>query len=155
MTSSMGPHQNDPSLQNGGSTSDATNTHCAICKSLYKHPKVLPCLHAFCFGCIRSNLTQDTNTMKNHFVCPICHDQHWDLKPEHLFADYTRDAAAAAGDQTKFCSPCKIKREWCVAFSKCESCACFLCMRCIHPHKIQHDNNQERKLLLLFLSHKF
>lgn len=37
---------------------------CSICSKLYEDPRLLPCLHSYCFRCITTN--------KDHFSCPSC-----------------------------------------------------------------------------------
>ncbi|XP_078582448.1 E3 ubiquitin-protein ligase TRIM56-like [Branchiostoma floridae x Branchiostoma japonicum] len=41
---------------------------CTICLEPFKDPKVLPCLHTFCEGCLKKLVAQD----KVKFSCPTC-----------------------------------------------------------------------------------
>ncbi len=41
---------------------------CSFCSKLYDDPRLLPCLHSYCFRCINSIISNN----KNHFICPIC-----------------------------------------------------------------------------------
>ncbi|XP_019638120.1 PREDICTED: uncharacterized protein LOC109480372 [Branchiostoma belcheri] len=43
---------------------------CTICLEPFKDPKVLPCLHTFCEGCLKKFVAQDK--VKNKFQCPTC-----------------------------------------------------------------------------------
>eukprot|EP00058_Branchiostoma_floridae_P022195 XP_002607685.1 hypothetical protein BRAFLDRAFT_82869 [Branchiostoma floridae] len=43
---------------------------CTICLEPFKDPKVLPCLHTFCEGCLKKFIAQDK--VKNKFQCPTC-----------------------------------------------------------------------------------
>ncbi|XP_078582492.1 uncharacterized protein LOC144865549 [Branchiostoma floridae x Branchiostoma japonicum] len=43
---------------------------CTICLEPFKDPKVLPCLHTFCEGCLKKFIAQDK--VKNKFSCPTC-----------------------------------------------------------------------------------
>jgi tripartite motif-containing protein 2/3 len=42
---------------------------CAVCLKLFENPKVLPCLHSYCYKCIEG-LSQS----ENGFKCPECRD---------------------------------------------------------------------------------
>ncbi|XP_078613587.1 uncharacterized protein LOC144883162 [Branchiostoma floridae x Branchiostoma japonicum] len=43
---------------------------CTICLEPFKDPRVLPCLHTFCEGCLKKFVAQDK--VKNKFSCPTC-----------------------------------------------------------------------------------
>ncbi|XP_066265159.1 E3 ubiquitin-protein ligase TRIM45-like [Branchiostoma lanceolatum] len=43
---------------------------CPICLEPLKDPKILPCLHTFCEGCLKKFVAQDK--VKNKFQCPTC-----------------------------------------------------------------------------------
>ncbi|XP_035693242.1 uncharacterized protein LOC118427512 [Branchiostoma floridae] len=43
---------------------------CTICLEPFKDPRVLPCLHTFCEGCLKKFVAQDK--VKSKFSCPTC-----------------------------------------------------------------------------------
>ncbi|XP_013399065.1 tripartite motif-containing protein 2-like [Lingula anatina] len=44
---------------------------CSICLGEYEDPRVLPCYHTFCYGCICDHASR-TLTPNKTFLCPIC-----------------------------------------------------------------------------------
>ena len=47
---------------------------CAICLSRYETPKVLPCLHTYCKGCLGDLLTKSREP--DRVTCPQCKEEH-------------------------------------------------------------------------------
>ena len=47
---------------------------CAICLSRYETPKVLPCLHTYCKGCLGDLLAKSREP--NRVTCPQCKEEH-------------------------------------------------------------------------------
>ena len=47
---------------------------CAICLSRYETPKVLPCLHTYCKGCLGDLLAKSHEPDK--VTCPQCKEEH-------------------------------------------------------------------------------
>ncbi|XP_013418626.1 tripartite motif-containing protein 2-like [Lingula anatina] len=47
---------------------------CSICLGEYEDPRVLPCYHTFCYGCICDHATQNM-TPKRTFLCPLCREE--------------------------------------------------------------------------------
>ncbi|XP_013395800.1 tripartite motif-containing protein 2-like [Lingula anatina] len=47
---------------------------CNICLGEYEDPRVLPCYHTFCYGCISDHATR-TLTPNRTFLCPICREK--------------------------------------------------------------------------------
>ncbi|XP_013393073.1 tripartite motif-containing protein 2-like [Lingula anatina] len=47
---------------------------CSICLGEYEDPRVLPCYHTFCYGCISDHASR-TLTPNRIFVCPICREE--------------------------------------------------------------------------------
>ena len=50
---------------------------CAICLGRYKHPKVLPCLHTYCKGCLEGLIkASQQNQDEKQLTCPQCKEIH-------------------------------------------------------------------------------
>ena len=47
---------------------------CAICLCRFDHPKVLPCLHSYCKGCLVSLVEKARD--KSNITCPQCQETH-------------------------------------------------------------------------------
>ncbi|XP_013390403.1 tripartite motif-containing protein 3-like [Lingula anatina] len=47
---------------------------CNICLGEHEDPRVLPCYHTFCYGCI-SKYAKETLTPNRAFLCPICREE--------------------------------------------------------------------------------
>ncbi|XP_023930796.1 tripartite motif-containing protein 3-like, partial [Lingula anatina] len=46
---------------------------CHICLEAYKDPRVLPCYHTFCLGCIADHAAK--NGVQDKFFCPVCRQE--------------------------------------------------------------------------------
>ncbi|XP_013404078.1 tripartite motif-containing protein 3-like isoform X2 [Lingula anatina] len=62
---------------------------CSICLGEYEDPRVLPCYHTFCYGCICNHATR-TVSRDRTFWCPLCREEiqfprkGFALKKNHL-----------------------------------------------------------------------
>lgn len=67
----------DPWFTDSSSSASSTPTddgpflQCALCHDRYNKPKVLPCLHTFCQGCLLQQTPKDSLSL----TCPICRHQ--------------------------------------------------------------------------------
>ena len=48
--------------------------NCTLCGQPYRDPRLLPCLHAFCFHCLQKQLDDSTDQQAS-LVCPTCMEQ--------------------------------------------------------------------------------
>lgn len=49
--------------------------HCPVCNNEFNAPKLLPCLHSYCFECLESSLAQSHIGPGQAFLCPLCKTQ--------------------------------------------------------------------------------
>ena len=47
-------------------------TDCSVCKKIYTEPKLLPCLHTFCLGCLEEVSQQQQSAGEGSVRCPEC-----------------------------------------------------------------------------------
>lgn len=110
---------------------------CTICKEQYddkeKHPRVLPCLHSFCYSCLKRLIEQ------TKYTCPLCNS---DFKTENTVADrFPKDNTRRdlldfvhAADENTFlpCDECDENEK---AVARCKDCFNFLGENCLKAHK--------------------
>ena len=106
---------------------------CGICKSDISEPKLLPCLHSFCFKCLQK-------LHKRSQQCPACHED----------IPWPSDGVAGLKDNT-FLNKLKSRRDICKPQkgspctccgatngdfpARCSDCNGFLCRNCVDLHK--------------------
>jgi len=106
---------------------------CSQCKNTYTDPRVLPCLHTFCYTCIETLLRAD-----NTLACPTCHVEVrlslpgvGGLLPDYGFINFMNSIKEKLN-----CTSCKNQTSYAVA--KCISCDNFLCRDCVMAHAYMH-----------------
>lgn len=113
---------------------------CAVCLNNLKDPKLLPCLHSFCKGCLEGLVRQTTS---RQIVCPRCRSTHdvpgngaggfpSDLVSTNALA-FNQDIQKPRAESTKpvTCNACT---EGDTATTHCPSCNKFLCEFCSKAH---------------------
>ena len=114
---------------------------CAICQDLLKDPKILPCLHSFCTGCLTEWLGRLPS--KSELECPLCRGRITlstpraiEKLPSHFSAvrlvEIVRMQDQASSQKTTpVCQNCEEES----ATSSCSDCAIFLCNFCEKAHR--------------------
>ncbi|CAH1250618.1 TRIM56 [Branchiostoma lanceolatum] len=113
---------------------------CTICLEPFKDPKILPCLHTFCEGCLKKFVAQDK--VKNKFQCPTCRTETVLPKggvasfKSNFFVQSLSDTVQAhktlvSKEDDKV--PCNVCEEE-VASRGCVPCEEFLCDECACAH---------------------
>ena len=119
---------------------------CAICQDLLNEPKILPCLHSFCTGCLKewSGRLANLDPSKRHLECPLCRakvllstSRAVEELPSHFSAirlvEIVRlQEQAGSKKVTPICQNCKEGEK---AVSSCSDCAIFLCDFCDKAHR--------------------
>ena len=119
---------------------------CAICQDLLNKPKILPCLHSFCTGCLKewSGRLENLDPSKRHFECPLCRARVLlstplavEELPSHFSAirlvEIVRLQEQAGNKKvTPICQNCDEGEN---AVSSCSECAIFLCEFCEKAHQ--------------------
>ena len=119
---------------------------CAICQDLLNKPKILPCLHSFCTGCLKewSGRLANLDPSKRHLECPLCRakvllstSRAVEELPSHFSAirlvEIVRlQEQAGSKKVTLICQNCDDEQK---AVASCSECAMFLCEFCEKYHK--------------------
>ena len=119
---------------------------CAICQNLLNDPKILPCLHSFCTGCLKewSGRLANLDPSKRHLECPLCRakvllstSRAVEELPSHFSAirlvEIVRLQEQAGSKKiTPICQSCEEGEN---AVSSCRECAIFLCEFCEKAHQ--------------------
>ena len=124
---------------------------CAICHDLLNEPKILPCLHSFCTGCLkeRSGRLANLDPSKRHLECPLCRAQVLlstsravEELPSHLSAIrlveivLLQEQANSKKVTPPICQNCDEEK----AVASCSECATLLCEFCENEsHKRSQD----------------
>ena len=128
---------------------------CAICHDLLNEPKILPCLHSFCTGCLKewSGRLANLDPSKRHLECPLCRarvllstSRAVEELPSHFSAirliEIVRlQEQAGSKKVTPICQNCDEGES---AVSSCTECAIFLCEFCKKAHKRSKATRQHK-----------
>ena len=132
---------------------------CAICQDLLNQPKILPCLHSFCTGCLKewSGRLAKLDPSKRHLECPLCRakvllstSRAIEELPSHFSAirlvEIVRlQEQAGSKKVTPICQNCDDEEK---AVSCCGECAIFLCEFCEKSHKKTKATKQHKIISL-------
>ena len=119
---------------------------CVICQDLLNNPKILPCLHSFCTGCLKewSGRLANLDPSKRHLECPLCRakillstSRAVEELPSHFSAirlvEIVRlQEQANSKKVTPACQNCVEGEN---AISICSDCTIFLCDFCVKSHQ--------------------
>ena len=118
---------------------------CAICHEIYTDPRLLPCLHIYCKGCLEQVVRRELD--KNIMQCPICRKQTilpkngvGGLQSAFFIANYIdcyEGMKTALDSHKTFCQKC-VGSE---AVGYCNNCRSFICELC----KLIHSKWPELK----------
>ena len=131
---------------------------CAICQDLLNQPKVFPCLHSFCTGCLKewSEKLANLDPSKRYLECPLCRSkvllltsQAVEELPSHFSAIRLVETVrlqeqVSSKKVTPICQNCEEDD----AVSSCSECATFLCEICEKSHK-RTKTTKEHKICSL------
>ena len=119
---------------------------CAICQDLLSEPKILPCLHSFCTGCLKewSGRLANLDPSKRHLECPLCRakvllstSRAVEELPSHFSAIRLVEIVrlqdqASSKKVTPICQNCNEGEN---AVASCSECTIFLCEFCEKAHR--------------------
>ena len=116
------------------------NVSCPKCKEPFKEPKLLPCLHCACVGCLETEKgVRKQEGLKYIVVCPVCSERRElpktglsSLPDAHFKTTMVKLYRLLDGGGGR-CEECKTT-ETSVINSICDQCGC-ICDSCVENHK--------------------
>ena len=115
------------------------DVNCSLCRQPYSDPRLLPCLHAFCFDCLQK-LSDESNFQKATLPCPTCFEQTarplQDL-PKHVHlsnqANLVRRVSEFEADRE--CENCDSAEKALAFCHDCGDSGLRICKQCVEFHK--------------------
>ena len=118
---------------------------CAICLNQYKDPKVLPCLHTYCKGCLEQLIMAAAKPNKHQLTCPQCKEIH-QVPPEGInsFKTYfiinnllelLHIHKSSDEDLSSGATLCESGLDKNPAVARCLTCSEYLCKGCFAIHQ--------------------
>ena len=132
---------------------------CAICLCRYDHPKVLPCLHSYCKGCLEKLAKK--SRPQQQMTCPQCKEVH-QIPPQGIDAFRTyftinnliellRVHEATTPIESTKCTMtiiCESGIDENPAVAHCLTCSDHLCESCFQLHKKQKLSRDHNVVML-------
>ena len=119
--------------------STPVDVECVLCKQPYRDPRLLPCLHAFCYECLQK-LLDDSTEQQATLVCPNCFEQVplpiRDL-PRHVYLSNNANIARRVSQlkTAKVCENCESEEKACAFCHDCGDDGLVICQQCVELHK--------------------
>ena len=126
---------------------------CSVCLDSLKDPKLLPCLHTYCKGCLQGILRKSRE--KSSIKCPECRSVH--AIPSGGVDEFPSDMVSANAldfhslkDKEKITQSisCGMCTEDDPVTTHCPTCSKFLCEFCSKAHKRQVDYRDHKTVSL-------
>src|SRR6218665_2747329 len=125
-------------------------TECPICMSVFTDPRILPCIHTFCFECLNRIGEAAQKKPADKMPCPLCRKEF--IIPEdgmkvvqkNFFMEnlLVYKTTLQEGGNTIICDMCNIRTEGKVsqipkATTRCLECQDYYCDSCVKVHQFQ------------------
>ncbi|KAL3837142.1 hypothetical protein ACJMK2_022520 [Sinanodonta woodiana] len=119
---------------------------CPLCLMAFKIPRILPCFHSFCQGCLQSHISKKIKNDENakSFPCPICKKVTLNTsgrKMSDIAIAFPLNTVASfllsvKNEKAEFsCDPCKLGDKAIAGEGYCLICDEVLCKQCITYHR--------------------
>ena len=117
---------------------------CQLCSNIFSDPRLLPCMHSFCFKCIEDE-TKSCPTCKKRFEVPEqgLQDLPRDLRKQHE-VEVAEYAVKIESSSEVACDRCMNSSDKATVF--CGQCSKFLCGKCKEDH-LRHREMCAHKLV--------
>ncbi|XP_046571164.1 E3 ubiquitin-protein ligase TRIM56-like [Haliotis rubra] len=109
---------------------------CGICLQVFKDPRILPCLHTFCFKCICSHV-ESCRSENRPVQCLQCREPFPDkisCLNENVFISGLTHLVEFKAVKKDECTPCGLNNRVSRAERRCLDCGDYLCSACSMGH---------------------
>ncbi len=110
----------------------ASSASCAACNNVFTDPRLLPCLHVFCRGCLESVYSPNEGTL----TCPTCYSVNTcpapDQLPRHIRLERESTLLSVKLNQETLCGSCEGSNK---VQAYCKDCDGPICSDCVEIHK--------------------
>ena len=125
-------------------------TECPICMNAFTDPRMLPCIHTFCFECLNRTGEAEKKKSGDKMPCPLCRKEF--AIPEDGLTSVQKNffmqnllefkTTVEIGSDTIICDMCNIKNEGKTgqtskATMRCMVCEDYYCKGCAKVHQFQ------------------
>ena len=126
--------------------------YCFLCKEPYRDPRLLPCLHAFCFNCLQKQL-EDPTEKQAALLCPTCLEQtplRIDDLPSHIYLHNQASIVRRVVELQKAgeCENCDGEGEAVAFCPDCGEGGLRICEQCVECHKRFKSYNKHKLVSL-------
>ena len=163
------PSKNAESKVGSGEYQVPEHLLCKLCSDTYKEPRILPCLHSFCYECLQKEMEkvgsqneadkpgpQDKVGALKNMNCPTCQKKFIAISvndlPQHLYLGFEVEVAGLVeylkGTSGVTCDGCQGDSSSDAVKGFCCECHEFLCKACLDYHK-RNRKLQKHKVSLL------
>lgn len=153
---------NFPPHPKSGSSNDAKSLHqskvsrsqqCAVCMESYEDPRILPCFHSFCLGCLGSSCVQKGGGENSADIvyCPVCMEvselgsRGVKGLPKNLYIQHLQELQQQQPPSSSSSTFPQLKCDLCLgqkdAVAFCEKCRTNLCEFCSEAHQKQRKTS--------------
>ena len=125
-------------------------TECPICMSTFTDPRMLPCIHTFCFECLSLTGEADQKKPGDKIPCPLCRKEFIIPEdgmhgvPKNFFMENLLECKKTLqmGSDVIICDMCNIRnedkpKEMTKATTRCLECQDYYCDSCVKVHQFQ------------------
>ncbi|XP_051898862.1 transcription intermediary factor 1-beta-like isoform X3 [Pristis pectinata] len=123
---------------------------CGVCRGRLRErqPRLLPCLHSVCKGCLHGGLSAGASPQAEGLICcPVCRQQCYikDIIENYFLRDTGELDTGSNKKVSQVCTSCEDNA---VSSSFCVECAEWLCDACVEAHqrvKFTKDHTMSKK----------